>query len=65
MATSRDFVKNELSSFEELEVGAKLAATAVIFSKAQEAERMGKRLVEGKRDIWGTLYSLDRVATRG
>ena len=38
MATSRDFIETELSSDEELEVGAILAAIAVIFSKRKRQE---------------------------
>ena len=42
MATSRDCFETELSSNEELEVGAILAAAAVIFSKRKRRKEWAK-----------------------
>jgi len=57
MATSRDFFETELSSDEELEVGAILAATAVIFSKCKRRKEWAKDCLR-ERETYGAYCTL-------
>ena len=57
MAVSRDFFETELSSDEELEVGAILAATAVIFGKRKRRKEWAKDWLR-ERETYGAYSTL-------
>ena len=57
MAVSRDFFETELSSDEELEVGAILAATAVIFGKHKRQKEWAKDWLR-ERETYGAYSTL-------
>ena len=57
MATLRDFFETELSSDEELEVGAILAATAVILSKRKRRKEWAKDWLR-ERETYGAYSTL-------
>ena len=59
MATSRDFFESELSSDEEVELGAILAATAIIFSKRKRRTEWTKDWLR-ERETFGAYSTLLR-----
>ena len=59
MATSRDFFESELSSDEEVELGALLAATAIIVSKRKRRTEWTKDWLR-ERKTFGAYSTLLR-----